>query len=241
MPFTREQKEEFKLIIKEVMMQIFSDEEYLSRLVKRVYDHSNIEKRLEEIEVKIAALDKTSEHVVIEKRLNGFEEKLAVLAKENIAFKTQLDTLEQYNRKSNIILNGINEEKDENIYQKVSSIIKEKLHINLSETDINICHRLGKMTQVERKRPVIVRFTNLQIKQKILENRKFLKGTSIFVGEDLTKMRYRLYTECRDKLGKKNVWTANGKIHVKVVDNDGMKKFVLEKCEDVSKISKHWH
>lgn len=233
MPFTREQKEEFRVIIKEVMTQIFSDKEYISDILKNIY--GPVEKRVGEMEEKLSTLEKEIDHCNVKKRLRTVENTIITLEKENVALKIKMDTLEQYSRKNNIIINGINEEKNEDICFKVASLVREKLQVNINQGDISACHRVGNKNTNTSGRPVIVKFTNLSIKHNILKNRKFLKNTTVFVAEDLTRQRYRLYTDCRNKLGNRNVWISNGKITVKIADGkDKFRRLVLEKFEDLS-------
>lgn len=210
MPFTREQKEEFRLVIKDVMRQIFEDEEYLATLVSRVCEHAGIQKQL-----------------------GTLEEKVTELQKENLSLKTQLDAVEQYSRKPNIKISGIAEEKNENLNKVVISLIKDRMQIDIEDRDISICHRIGKQKNKEQRRPVIVRFANLSLKQKIMAKRSSLKNTSIFINDDLTQLRYDLFLKCRDKLDRGNVWIYNGKVHIKTMVGGNERRFVVEKLEDL--------
>lgn len=42
-----------------------------------------------------------------------------------------------------------------------------------------------------------------------------MKNTKIFIAEELTKKRYELLSLAKEKLGKTNAWSMQGKIYAK--------------------------
>lgn len=50
----------------------------------------------------------------------------------------------------------------------------------------------------------------------VFNNKKKLSGTSIAVKEDLTWRRVQVLKEACEKFGKKNFWSANGKILIRI-------------------------
>lgn len=213
MPFTRDQKEEMKTLIKDTFKEIFIEQEFLSSLAERICEKMGIQKDLHKI-----------------------SEKVVNLEKENASLNKKIDDLEQYTRKANIRINGVNEEKGEDLNNKVLAIMRDKMQLDMKKDDIKICHRIGK--QGAANRSIVVKLSNLQKRQQILANRKFLKGTSIYVTEDLTGVRYRLFVECRNRLGKHNVWISNGKIYTKLFDQNGTnQKYVVESLEGLLKVA----
>lgn len=77
MLFTREQREEFKSMIREVFTEIFNDNEYISMLVESVNERSEWQKKVQLLEEKVTAVEK-----------------------QNIEFKSKIDVHEQYLRKN---------------------------------------------------------------------------------------------------------------------------------------------
>lgn len=77
MLFTREQREEFKSMIREVFTEIFNDDEYISMLVESVNERSEWQKKVQLLEEKVTAVEK-----------------------QNIEFKSKIDVHEQYLRKN---------------------------------------------------------------------------------------------------------------------------------------------
>ena len=68
----------------------------------------------------------------------------------------------------------------------------EKLHVEVAESDIIRFHRVGKRSANIKTRDIIVNFTTHVRKIDIMKNGKLLKGTNIFINEDLTKTRATL-------------------------------------------------
>ena len=80
------------------------------------------------------------------------------------------DSVDQYERRDTIIISGplIPEETpQENTAHTVTSLVKENLKINISESDINISHRIGPK-QAHRKRPIIVKLNNRSLKSDLV-------------------------------------------------------------------------
>ena len=96
--------------------------------------------------------------------------------------------MEDYSRKGNIIVDGLAEDKEENnekLQSKVENIFSEKLDIALNIDDL---HRLGQRQEHStRTRPVVVRLKTLSQRHQCLRSAFKLKGTNIFVNEDVSK------------------------------------------------------
>ena len=97
-----------------------------------------------------------------------------------------LDNLENRSRSNNLRLEGIadsNRENWEQTVEHVGNIVREKLCI---EGDISLqrAHRVGSDNS-NRPRTIIANFLKFQDRRKILRNRYPLKGSNIYVNEDL--------------------------------------------------------
>ena len=142
-----------------------------------------------------------------------------------------LDSLGQYGRMSLIRVAGISEDgSDENTNTIVQKIISD-INPELSPTDIERSQRVGKLSDSRghtyaRPRLIIVRLTNTIVKRRILKCRTNLKSYSkykhVYINEDLTRTRNKLYSHARQLLKRKTIvqlWTTNGKILMKDKDN----------------------
>lgn len=123
---------------------------------------------------------------------------------------------EQYSRRHNIRIVGFPEEKDENCAEKVTKFGKETLQLPISSTDIDRAHRVGKPSHEHRA--IIVRLQSHR--HKIMKTRRSLKGTNVFINEDLTKGNQQLFSEARKLTNVKLAWTRDGRIFVKHRDNE---------------------
>ncbi|MPC72157.1 Protein unc-13 C [Portunus trituberculatus] len=93
---------------------------------------------------------------------------------------------ENYNHRNNLQFLGIEErprnETWEQLAVKISDLLTEKLQ--LPNVQLECAHRVGQR-QENRHRPIIARFTRFSDREAILRNVTKLKGTRIFVNEDL--------------------------------------------------------
>ena len=102
----------------------------------------------------------------LEKDLDDFDDRFIDIEKNVL-------NLEQYTRRENFEISGIPDEIDQNnLEDKVLDLINENLHDDndkLTKSDIQACHRLGKVGQ---RRNVIVRMVNRKDTIKVLKNKK---------------------------------------------------------------------
>ena len=126
---------------------------------------------------------------------------------------------------------GISEDgSDEDTNTIVQKIISD-IDPELSPTDIERSHRVGKLSDSRshnyaRPRQIILRLTNTIVKRRILKCRTNLKSYSkykhVYINEDLTRKRNKLYSHARELLKRKTIvqiWTTNGQILMKDKDN----------------------
>lgn len=104
------------------------------------------------------------------------------LRTENENLKANIDELEQYA----IRITGISENENENTDELVKDLAK-KLNVDIHDTDIDRSHRSGKPGS---KRQILIKFTNYNIKRRLLKSRGKLQSTegcrNIYIAEDLT-------------------------------------------------------
>ena len=130
---------------------------------------------------------------------------------------------DQYARRSNIIVFGLEELRKDELIPRIHNIVKEKIKIKLNHDDIEICHRLGQKT-LNKKRPVVVKFRYRDVKWDVMKERKNLKDSGITFSEDLCLELQQLQRDVSNHPGVQACWAWNGKVQAK--DRDGNVKTV---------------
>ncbi len=82
---------------------------------------------------------------------------------ENLHLRLRLDQLEQYSRKTNLIIYGIPFKEEENISELIKSLATA-LKVSYSSSDIVACHRFP--NNKRNTPPLIVRFVNHTTKEE---------------------------------------------------------------------------
>ena len=102
--------------------------------------------------------------------------------------KYERDELEQYTRRENLRISGIEETKHEDLVGKIIQIARD-IDVTVSLSDISTTHRLVK----PRDKPgqIIYRFVRRSVRDDIMSNRKKLKDipqyrSKVYINEDLT-------------------------------------------------------
>lgn len=130
---------------------------------------------------------------ILQRERNEDKEKMQVLMNE-LQVKTNLikeledktTYLDDYNRRNNLQIVGVEEQSNESWEQtavKVNQIIENKLH--LPKVDIERAHRVGPRRD-QKSRPIIARFSRFCDREAVIRNAGKLRGTSIFINEDLS-------------------------------------------------------
>ena len=122
----------------------------------------------------------------------------------------QLSKQENYSRRNNIRIEGMEEEKTENWEQtqyKVTKLLKEKM--KLENINVEFAHRINKKTNKQGPRTIVARLKHDTDKNTAMKNSHKLKGTNIFINEDLSEHTLNLRKE---KLSELKAARASGKI-----------------------------
>ena len=147
---------------------------------------------------------------------------LDAVKEEVTQLKFSNDKLEQYTRKDNAVISGLNDphERDEDTTEKVIELANE-IGVTVTRADISTSHRLGSVSATYN-RPIIVRFARRDVKRALLRQRKQLKNNAThpntFINDDLTKTRYKISKQLR--VEKCRVWSHEGKILYKEDGSD---------------------
>lgn len=146
--------------------------------------------------------------------------------------------LEQYTRKNSIRLTGPGlpiEENRETAQETTTAAVKlcnEKLGMDITGSDIDIAHRMG-LIRRGSPRNMIVKFTSRLSKIAALKDkRNKLKGTGIFIQEDLTQLNAKVLKQVRVSPETETAWTFEGQIYAKYKANGNVEKVQFEDFEN---------
>ena len=145
------------------------------------------------------------------------------LKNELVDVQTKCDDLEQYSRRNSVRVQGIPEQSGEDPIEKTLEFANRTLQLNppLLPSDVDRAHRVGRTPTHGRPRPLLIKFATYQQRFRVMKGRTLLKGTSMYVNEDLTRARTKLMFEARaaKREGKvQEYWSSDGRIYVKVKD-----------------------
>ena len=104
--------------------------------------------------------------------------------------EAKTDDLENRSRRSNLCFDGVVEDPNESwstSEKKIREIVGVKLNIKTDEFSIERAHRAGRRDVSGKPRTIVAKFLNYKTKEKILKNKKGLKGTNVFVREDFSQ------------------------------------------------------
>ena len=177
-----------------VQFQKLSEEEKFNLYSKANVDSASLDALTRKFS---EALDKIQ---ACESKIIKLESEISVNRSANVALKKQLNRLDQYGRKENLIVTGV----PENVQGLEGKIIKvmNMIDVPIVSNDIVDCH------PVNRKGNVIVRFGNRKNVDLILKARKKLKdiNTALIWGENCIHYINRNLTPVNSKLR----WLAKG-------------------------------
>lgn len=191
MPLTREQSIEIKQAVKEALITSLQDDAVISNLVDKVTQKINIQILVNKISCQ-------------EDRIRKLEEKVDDL-------EVKLESAEKLSRQKTVRIYGVPESTEEIIGNKVLDIFKSKMGLNILPREVDKCHRIGSASN-DWPRTVVVSFTGLENKNKVMKARNKLKGSRVFIAEDLTRSRHEVYKEAARILGRRNVYTLGGSV-----------------------------
>lgn len=105
------------------------------------------------------------------------------------AIKDKVDDLENRSRRNNLCFDGVDESVSENWAQseaKVKNVLKDNLDLNQDEIEIERAHRVGPKRE-GKTRSIVAKFLNYKDREKVFKSKRQLKGSGIFIREDLSE------------------------------------------------------
>lgn len=155
--------------------------------------------------------------------INKLQDQVTLLENKVYDLENQIDDVNQYERRDTIIVSGASlpkETSNENTTEVFINAIKDNLKINISQTDINVAHRLGNNNRQNANKPIIVKLQSRLMKQEIT-NACITMRPSLHINESLTPRRLALFKTIWS-IRKNNrdlfqqCYTKDGKIHIKL-------------------------
>lgn len=133
-------------------------------------------------EVKRLEKEKTADKTIIQEL-----EKQSQTADETLeTLEDRCDYLEDYSRRNNVHITGMEESPEnetwEQTAEKVQKLLADKMQ--LQNLQLERAHRVGQRTE-QRTRPVVARFLRYGDRELVMRNAMKLKGTRIFINDDL--------------------------------------------------------
>ena len=124
-----------------------------------------------------------------------------------------LDRQEQYSRVNCLLIHDIEKENQENADEVVINVLKQEMDEETTHLDIDRSHRLeNRKLDKSKPRLIIIKFCRYNVRARIFENKRKLKGKGTSVTESLTKTRMNKLQKAREEHGFRNVWSNDGKI-----------------------------
>ncbi|CAG4928113.1 unnamed protein product [Colias eurytheme] len=168
-------------------------------------------------------MEKQTDNIIsqMENKLLPITSEIAHIKLENNKLKEDIAIIENYKRKNNIIIYGLHEieKSSSDLLEKITLKIREDLHVQLEQRDINYIHRIGKKDENKSKvRPILLSLVNSWKKNEIMSKKKNLKD--LYLSEDYSKdvlaKRKELLNQLKEERKKgKFAYIKNNKLIVK--------------------------
>ncbi len=164
------------------------------------------------------------------------ESKVAELQRNCLILKYENDKQEQYSRRENLRISGLEEEEDESEEVLEAKVIElaDTIGVKIEQNDISVVHRLGRPR--EEGRAVIVRFCHRKKRNEIMRNKKKLKGRQrkVYINDDMTSLRAKMLNMVKEQETVKNVSTREGSILAWL--HSGGRPVVINCPDDLQKV-----
>jgi hypothetical protein len=182
------------------------DDTYLEDIIERACNTC-----LNKIDPKLTTLDKKLDRIVEDIASVRKDSQANTNAIKNLS--ERCDKMDGITRKNVLRMDGLRNIDNGSLINQVLNIINKQLKVDCSENHINEVSRLK--GSEGKDSTILVKFVTFWKRNEVFKAKKLLKGTGIFINEDLSKNQYELLKMARKKIGNHNVWSAGGKIFAK--------------------------
>lgn len=163
-----------------------------------------------------------------ENSIQGVKEGHLILENKVKSLQTEINAVEQYSHRNNLLIYGVPEVNNENIILVVKRLADVINFENWSIEYIDAVHRMGRRGG-SGPRPIIIKFVSRLVKEHFLKLRRlkrnlkasdlgYSNGDNIYVNESLTASTRQLLKQVRETARQRKydqVWTANCAIYVR--------------------------
>ena len=137
------------------------------------------------------------------------------LAEKVSNLSVQADKQEQHSRGNCLLINGLEENRNEDTDTLSINIINKHFGLDIQPSDIDRTHRIcNKLKASKKSRAIINKFTWYNNRKKVFMNKRKSNGKNISVTESLTSLRISKLKDARDEYGFNKVWASDGRIMV---------------------------
>ena len=167
------------------------------------------------------------------KEMREMKEVVKVTRDAAVDAQTRSNYNEQYSRKTNIKVYGVNEGAKEKTSEIVINILKSVAKVDLKEDEIVAVHRIpGKGDD----RPILLKVKNSEIKARIMRARPVFKKSKkgYRLADDVTQLNSKLIDTLNKHPLIDQAWYFNGSVYGKPVDCETRIRFDLCDSDDVS-------
>ena len=147
---------------------------------------------------------------LLEDKIRSINDKISTIEKDRAAIIEKLRTLEDRNRRNNLRIEGISENKYEtweDTTEKVQRLFSHRL--GLDNIEIERAHRTG-IRRSNKPRSITLKLLRYQDKERIMKERRKLKGSEIYINEDFSKETVEIRKKLREKIKERQ--TKDGEI-----------------------------
>lgn len=228
----KELQKELQQINERLNSMLKKDDTYIKDMMKDVLKEmkdellKSVTGRIEKLEGTL--FDKEQENDALKKEIIELRKEVETVRDEKNQLKRdsekmreinegKINDLEQYGRRNNIRISGLEDSQHETAEQTTAEVIntinREMPGVNLKFDDIDIAHRLGKFDK-DKQRQIIVKMKSRMTKINIMTRKKALRGKHIFINDDLTKLNQAVFKSVRvkNKDHVSSAWTQDGVI-----------------------------
>ena len=171
--------------------------------------------------------------------INEFHEDVTRIDKEIVRLDKEVTVTNQYNRRENLVIDGIPDNVPQGQLEKVCLDIVHSIgFVNVSSYEVIGCHRLRKR-EGDSTTPTIIRFFNRKITEFCLKNRRRLKNLrtswNLSFREDLCDTNKAILEKCENLKEEgllAKVYTHNG--FVKIAKSINERPFKVSHMSDIS-------
>lgn len=145
----------------------------------------------------------TAGHKEMATKIKLAEKTLEESKEELAAVFNKMDYIENQTRRTNIVVDGISDEKGENWMEsekKVRHMITSRLGLDGVNMELERAHRIGQYQEGGRPRKIMVKLLRFKDKQMILSTAKKLKGSNIYINDDFSEALLQKRRELWPKL-----------------------------------------